>query len=193
MSAEPVNPLADTDIEKLRQEMLAFARLQLNDAHLAEDAVQEALAGALKNSSSFSRKATLKTWVFSILRYKIADVLRGRYREPVQQECKDCSTDDDSYFDSAGHWQTGSAPRAWGNTDQLVTDEHFWRVFDACLEVLPGDQARVFMMREFVELDTHEICDALEIKPANLHVLLHRARLRLRACLSSSWFNAEAQ
>ena len=54
----------DEDIESLRKQMLSFARLQLDDEHLAEDAVQEALAGALKNASSFSRQSTLKTWVF---------------------------------------------------------------------------------------------------------------------------------
>ncbi|MEE3190025.1 MAG: sigma-70 family RNA polymerase sigma factor, partial [Pseudomonadota bacterium] len=82
----------DEDIESLRKQMLSFARLQLDDEYLAEDAVQEALAGALKNASSFSRQSTLKTWVFSILRRKIADVLRGQYREPVREACKECST-----------------------------------------------------------------------------------------------------
>ena len=81
----------DEDLDSLRRQMLSFARLQLDDEHLAEDAVQEALAGALKNASSFSRQSTLKTWVFSILRKKIADVLRGQYREPVREACKDCA------------------------------------------------------------------------------------------------------
>ena len=75
--------IPDSDIADLRRDMLAFARLQISDPHLAEDAVQEALAGALKNAAAFARKASLKTWVFAILRNKIADLLRSKYRETV--------------------------------------------------------------------------------------------------------------
>ena len=67
-------------LRELREQMLKFARLQLNDEQLAEDAVQEALIGALKNARSFARQAALKTWVFAILKNKIADILRGKYR-----------------------------------------------------------------------------------------------------------------
>lgn len=51
--------------------MLKFAILQLSDPVVAEDAVQEALAGALKNVSTFAGQAAIKTWVFAILKNKI--------------------------------------------------------------------------------------------------------------------------
>ena len=178
----------DEDLDGLRKQMLSFARLQLSDEHLAEDAVQEALAGALKNASSFSRQSTLKTWVFSILKRKIADILRGQYREPVREACKDCATDGDEPFDDRGHWQPGATPRRWGDTHALTDNTQFWQVFDTCLEALPAEQARVFMMREYIELDSAEICASLELTTSNLHVLLHRARLRLRECLANNWF-----
>ena len=47
------------------------------------------------------------------------------------------------------------------------------------------------MMREFVELETAEICEATGVTPTNLNVMLHRARLRLRHCLESNWFEQE--
>jgi len=46
------------------------------------------------------------------------------------------------------------------------------------------------MMREFIELDSDEICAALQLSTSNLHVLLYRARLRLRECLEDSWVKA---
>lgn len=39
------------------------------------------------------------------------------------------------------------------------------------------------MMKEFVALETHEICTAVGITTSNLNVMLHRSRLRLRARL----------
>jgi len=51
-------------------------------------------------------------------------------------------------------------------------------------------QARCFMMREWLELSSDEVCKELTITSTNLWVLLHRARLRLRECLQASWFDA---
>ena len=73
--------LGDSDfLESLRRQMLKFATLQLSDANLAEDAVQEALIGALRKARSFAGRAALKTWVFAILKNKIADILRQKQR-----------------------------------------------------------------------------------------------------------------
>ena len=44
------------------------------------------------------------------------------------------------------------------------------------------------MMREFIQLETNEICENLNISISNLHVMLYRARLRLRECLENKWF-----
>lgn len=180
-----------TELDELRRKMLSFARSQLNDDPLAEDTVQEALAGAFKNADSFKRSAHFKTWVFAILKNKISDALRQRYRQPESEsfddDCKDCGSANDQYFNSDGHWQDEHRPQRWGAADNLVHNEQFWRVFDTCLEILPADQARAFMMREFVELSSAEICETLELSTSNLHVLLHRARLRLRDCLAKHW------
>ncbi|WP_430460731.1 sigma-70 family RNA polymerase sigma factor [Thalassolituus sp. LLYu03] len=181
--------LSDQQLTELRRQMLGFARLQLSDDTLAEDIVQEALAGALKNAESFQRAASLKTWVFAILKNKIADALRARYRDPLisEETCKECGGHDD-HFDKDGHWKADTKPQSWDAPERLVHDEHFWRVFDTCLEALPAEQGRAFMMREFVELSSDEICDALQLSTSNLHVLLYRARLKLRDCLENNWF-----
>jgi len=46
------------------------------------------------------------------------------------------------------------------------------------------------MMREMLELETGEICNTLNISENNCAVILHRARLGLRHCLSHTWFAA---
>ena len=178
----------------LRDQMVKFAQLQLRDEQLAEDAVQEALAGALKNAGRFAGKSALKTWVFGILKYKIADTLRQRQR---QQNAGMVETDgeqdiDDLLFNARGFWHAHEHPADWSQPDTAMHQRHFWRVFEACLEHLPADQGRVFMMREFIEMQSHEICGALNITTSNLNVLLYRARLRLRRCLDKNWFEREA-
>lgn len=187
------NVLADAAfLEDIRRQMIKFATLQLGDSHLAEDAVQEALIGALKNASSFGGRAALKTWIFAILKNKIADTLR--YKQRVMNASSLLREEDEDediselLFDRKGHWQQDERPVAWGNPEASLRETHFWRMFEACLERLPPKQARVFMMREFIELDVDEICVAVDLTISNLHVLLHRSRLRLRECIENKWY-----
>lgn len=196
MSTAPQHePLADKAyLEALRHQMVKFATLQLRDQALAEDAVQEALIGAMKNAPSFKGHAALKTWVFAILKNKIADTLRQRSRlvEASLLLGSDQDEDDlDELFDRKGFWQPDERPQTWASPEATMQDKQFWRVFDACLENLPGQQARVFMMREFIELESHEVCAALGLTISNLNVTLYRARLRLRECLENRWFQGE--
>lgn len=176
-------------LEDIRRQMTKFATLQLSDAHQAEDAVQDALIGAMKNAASFGGRAAFKTWMFAILKNKIADILRYRQRT-VNVGSLGGEDDEDmsELFDSKGYWQVEERPVAWGNPEATLRESHFWRVFEACLEGLPPKQARVFMMREFIELEADEICAAVELTTSNLHVLLHRSRLRLRECIENKWY-----
>ncbi len=186
------NLLADVEfLEDMRRLMLKFATLQLGDSHLAEDAVQDALIGAMKNAASFSGRAAFKTWMFAILKNKIADALRYKQRVVNASSLLREEDEDEDFmdlFDRKGFWQPDERPVAWGNPEATLRESHFWRVFEACLEGLPPKQARVFMMREFIELDADEICAAMELTTSNLHVMLHRSRLRLRECIENKWY-----
>lgn len=179
-------------IGDLRRQMIRFASLQLADPHAAEDAVQEALAGAFKNAGSFGGRAAFKTWVFAILKNKIADTLRQRQRlaEYVDHLPKHSEADaGEDVFDRRGMWKETERPSDWGNPEAELLDKDFWRIFEACLEHLPAQQGRLFMMREFIDMDTKEICAEAGISVGNLNVILHRARLKLRGCLDIHWFS----
>ena len=63
----------------------------------------------------------------------------------------------------------------------------FFDVLEFCMEKLPPNTARVFMMREVMELESDEICKELAITANNLWVILYRARMSLRECLELHW------
>lgn len=182
--------------QELRQQMLKFALLQVRDEQLAEDAVQEAMISAYQNLDRFARQAALKTWVFSILKNKVIDLLRKEKRHTAASQLEEGPNINgealiDALFTEHGHWQKSERPRKWDDPDHGVENEHFWRVFDACLNALPEKYGRLFMMREFLEMETDEICYNEELSTNNLNVTLYRARLRLRECLEDNWYAAE--
>lgn len=181
------------ELHTLRRSMHRFATLQLGDAQWAEDAVQDALMGAFKNQAAYAGKAAFKTWVFAILKHKIADALRSRQRlvsTNVQMGDADEEADLGELFDHRGMWAADEHPAQWGSPTTALEDKQFWKVFELCLDGLPPQQGRAFMMREYVGLDSAEVCTELGITTTNLHVVLHRARLRLRECLENRWFIA---
>jgi RNA polymerase sigma-70 factor (ECF subfamily) len=179
-------------VSGLRQQMVRFAHLHLQDATLAEDAVQDALVGALTGAQRFAGRSALKTWVFAILKNKIAEVLRHRQRtvdaSSLLKEGEDACMDD--VFDKHGHWLQDSRPKGWNDPDASLEQQQFWAVFEACLDGVPPQQARVFMLREFMDFETDEICEQVGISSANVFVILHRARQRLRECVDQRWFSA---
>ncbi|EHU1211060.1 MULTISPECIES: RNA polymerase factor sigma-70 [Acinetobacter] len=181
-------------LQDLRQQMIKFAFLQLSSLPQAEDVVQEALTSAFQHLDSFKGRAAFKTWVFSILKNKIIDVLRQKSRlvaisELFKDEESELSVDE--LFDASGHWHKYEAPQAWQSPEEMIEQSDFWIIFEACLDHLPAKYAQVFMMREVIELSSNEICSKLELSISNFNVLMYRSRTRLRECLENKWLLKE--
>jgi len=183
----------DHDLQQYRAYLLRYALLQLRDQDLAEDVVQETLLAALEGRARFAGKSSHKTWLTGILKHKIIDTMRRKSREQPLTAGDDQSEADavDALFKPDGHWQ--QFPASWGNPERSLESKKFWEIFELCAQLMPLRTARVFMMREVMELTTEEICKELAITPTNLWVILHRARLSLRECLDIKWFGGEAR
>lgn len=178
-------------VEQHRGYLMRYALLQLRDVTAAEDAVQETLLAALQGGARYAGRSSVKTWLTGILKHKIIDHLRRQAREqPLEHP--DAEPEDregdiaNAVFSEDGHWH--DFPSDWGAPDRSLESKQFWAVFEICVEMMPPRTARVFVMREVLELSTEEICKALGISSTNCWVMLHRARLTLRACLETRWF-----
>lgn len=193
IDAMPANPAPPTDfarqVEALRPQLMRFARTQLRNDAWAEDAVSDTVLAALEKPEGFGGQSQLKTWLVGVLKHKVVDQLRRHSREATVLTSDDGEDLDPSLFDHTGHWR--DAAPDWGSPEAACGQRQFFAVLEACCDHLPPVQGRVFMMREWLELETDEICKELQISSTNLWVLLHRARLRLRECLQQRWFGVQ--
>lgn len=183
------------EIESHRPYLMRYALAQLRDGQLAEEAVQEALLAACESVATFGGKSSLRTWLTSILRFKVIDLQRravsdrARFETDERGDPEDESWLDD-LFDATGHWR--EAPQAWSDPEASLEQRRFWEAFEGCLGRLPATASRVFFKREVLGEETEAICKEEKITASNCWVILHRARLALRACLEKSWFGKEA-
>jgi RNA polymerase sigma-70 factor (ECF subfamily) len=186
------DPTFAAQLQSQRAYLLRVATLQLRDTALAEDVVQDTLVAAIQGEQGFSGKSSLKTWLTGILKHKIVDAIRHKTRTPAFASLdEECRVDDfDALFDETGHWE--NPPADWGDPESELSQQQFLAVMQACLEKLPPNTARAFMMREVMELETEEICTELTITSNNLWVILYRARMALRLCLEQNWFASSA-
>lgn len=185
--------LSNEDLEDIRKQMFAFAMNQLSNPTLAEDAVQDAIIKTITHHDSFKGKSAYKSWVFSILKNTIIDILRKEKRNINVSSMgnADNQTNDDileNLFDQDGHWHKVQKPSKWETPEEDYQNSEFWVILENCLTNLPAEQSRVFMMREYIGLETNEICDECNITSNKFYVIMHRARLRLQSCLNINWF-----
>lgn len=176
----------------LRPVLFRFAMLQLRNESLAQNVVQDALAAVLEKPQSFTGQSSFRTYVIGIMKHKIIDILRDSQRltpfEPADEQADDDMID--ALFLADGH--PLDMPRYWGNPDKTLEQKDFFSIMELCLERLPPRTARIFMMREWLGLDTEEICKELHLSAPNVWAVLYRARLHLRECLELNWFGNRA-
>jgi RNA polymerase sigma-70 factor (ECF subfamily) len=180
------------EIETQRSYLLRIARLQLRNESVAEDVVQDTLIAALEGADRFAGNSAVRTWLVGILKHKIIDQIRRGSREvALVVDVADGAGDDfDSVFDASGHFV--ESPRDWGNPERTLEEKRFYQVLEICLDGLSPNLGRIFMMREFLGLETAEICKDLKINSTNCWVMLYRARMGLRECLQKRWFQVKA-
>jgi RNA polymerase sigma-70 factor (TIGR02943 family) len=172
------------ELEGLRPALLRIARLHLRNDAWAEDVVSEALLVAVEKAADFEGRSAQKTWVVGILKHKIIDSFRAHRREVPLDDPDDGL--EDAVFQSDGHYREW--PVEWVTPETSLAQRQFLETLDVCVNELPSAQGRIFLMREWLDLSTAEICKELAITTTNAGVLLHRARLRLRECLQLRWF-----
>ena len=136
-----------TELDTHRRYLLRVAQLQLRDADLAEDVVQETLVAALSARAGFSGRSSLRTWLTGILKHKIVDAIRQRQRQPIAMASFEEETDLRTSIRCSGTTArgrrrppTGAIPRTrcraasswtYGGLPRAIAREHRARFRDA--------------------------------------------------------------
>jgi RNA polymerase sigma-70 factor (ECF subfamily) len=175
-------------VELYADYLYRYAIVRVADTVVAEELVQETFIAALLavRENRFHGKSSEKTWMTGILKHKLIDFFRTKYRHrTLSLDMIDESQMEES-FDARGNWQV--KPGKWGeNPRNRYEQKEMARILMNCLETLQGKQADAIRLREISGEETEDICKVLNISTTNYWVLMHRARLALRKCMERNW------
>lgn len=173
-------------IDLYADQLFAYAFSRVQDREVAEDLVQESFLSAWKSRDTYKGEASEKNWLYQICKNKIIDYYRSKKRSAIVEQ----DNSEKKYFDDSEHWATTTGPRDWQLNYQLpIEQKEFYSILESCKKKLKELQQEVFVLKYMEELDASRICQILGISNANYWVLIHRAKLQLRACLEKNWIN----
>jgi RNA polymerase sigma-70 factor, ECF subfamily len=171
--------------------MLRLARSFVSTHASAEEVVQDTWLAVLRGLPGFEGRSALRTWVYRIL---VSTAKKRGVREKrsvpwssVADPADGGPTVDPTRFRGAedpypGGWR--EFPAAWASPEEFALSGEIQTVLAAVLDELPGRQRAVLALRDVSGHTAQEVCELLDITPANQRVLLHRARAAARERLA---------
>ncbi|MBX7204664.1 MAG: sigma-70 family RNA polymerase sigma factor [Bacteroidia bacterium] len=169
--------------------LFRYACKRINQRETAKELVQETFLAALKALPNFKGAISEKNWLYTILKNKIIDY----YRKKTPVYIEDFTTNEKEYsysFDDSGHWKQEKSKPGWiANENDVLLNKEFMQVLAKCRQKLNEIQDAVFSMKYIDETNSEEICKELNITTSNYWVIMHRAKLLLRACIQKNWLN----
>ncbi len=151
-------------VHRYRQGTVNVVYRMCGDAHLAEDAAQDAFVRAWEALPRYRHRGTFKAWLYRIALNCARDALRRRRPMADVDELP----------------LRSNAP---GPERRMLREERARRVQEAVLG-LPEASRAALVLREYEGLSYREIAQALDIPMGTVMSRLHYARSRLREVLS---------
>lgn len=168
-----------------------FAYYRVNDDQLAEDLVQDTFLSALKARESYKGDAAEKTWLVAILKNKIIDHYKKastKNESPLKLNTYSAPSYDHFFMEGKfGPWRMETMPKDWANHENSFDTKEFYKTLEKCLSDLPEKWRGIFTMSLLDDNDSKLVCKEFNLTSSNFWVIMHRAKLQIRACLEKNW------
>lgn len=162
--------------------MLRYAFRHVGDWHKAQDLVQETWLAAWQVRDRFAGRSTERTWLIGILRHKILSHFRVASREQPLSEMENDQLHETGKLNS--HTWPAPRPMLWMDPASQLERKQLLTRLDQCLCKLTDRMKAVFAFCDLDELPHRDVARRLGVTDGHLYVLLHRARKRIKQCLT---------
>jgi RNA polymerase sigma-70 factor (ECF subfamily) len=158
-----LNDLYETESRRV---FATLVRL-LGDFDLAEDALHDAFAAALKQWERDGVPANPRAWLVSTGRFKAIDGMRRRARFDASLATLAAQMEENDSFEV-------------GQDTEEIEDDRLRLIFTCCHPALPAQARLALTLREVCGLTTEEIARAFLAAPATIAQRIVRAKAKIR-------------
>jgi RNA polymerase sigma-70 factor (ECF subfamily) len=153
--------LPDELFARHHRALFRFAYRMTGRRDVAEDIVQDVFVRVMQRLEQYEPREREAAWLFTIARRLLLDRRRETSRRP---------------------------PESIGDPDSQSRepDQELALTLDQAFAIVPVDEREAFLLREVAGLGYQEIAAACQITPAAARSRIYRARVHLRAVLSSA-------
>lgn len=166
-------------VERYHGRLVRLAGTFVGRRDLVEDAAQETWVAVVRGLERFEGRSSFKTWLFQICANRARSLaVREQRIVPVEDVT---SVSDQPAFAADGSWAIPPEPWAYDADDRT----ELLATVRSAIQDLPWRQLQVITLRDVEGLSAQEVCEVLVLSESNQRVLLHRARVRVRAAVAA--------
>ena len=173
-------------VEPYRKSLQAHCYRMLASLHDAEDALQETLLRTWRGLSGFEGRSSVRTWLHRIATHACIDALRRRPNRVLPMDYGppgEANGDEPAAPEDRGIWIEPFPDEELGIEDGEATPagryerrESLELAFIAALQLLPGRQRAVLILREVLGFSAAEVAETMGSTVPAINSALQRAR-----------------
>ncbi len=189
-------------VERYQGRLLAFTQMKIRQREEAEDIVQETFVGFLKSFQNFRGQASLETFLFTILRRKIADSFRGQQSRRIclLQDVYHVDRESDPESDAFQHFASAEPTASWYarcSEQHSIQKEILARALQELVaglkESLNFRDLKIIEMLLYCKLPNKDVAKVLDLSEKNIAVIKHRCLKQIREKVEASIATKEVQ
>jgi RNA polymerase sigma-70 factor (ECF subfamily) len=167
-------------VHRYHESLVRVARYYVNSDASAEDVAQDTWIAVLRGAERFEGRSSFKTWLFRILVNRARTTGVKEHRVVPLDPLASGPSVSATRFDQGGMWLEPPVPFTEAVEDALVSAPIIKLVHESIAR-LPETPRAVVTLRDVEGLSTTEVADLLGLTEANVRVILHRSRARIRS------------
>ena len=159
--------------------LVKVARYYVASASSAEDVAQDTWIAVMRGIEKFEGRSSFKTWLLRICVNRARTTGVKEHRSIPVDPNESGPSVSAHRFDQGGFWSDPPVPFT-DAIDSRLDDTALLSAVRHAIDALGEPQQSVVTLRDVEGLSTQEVAALLELSEANVRVILHRGRARVR-------------
>lgn len=172
-------------VRRYHPTLVKVARYYVASAASAEDVAQDTWIAVLKGIEKFEGRSSFKTWLLRICVNRARTSGVKEHRSIPVDPSESGPSVSAHRFDAGGFWSDPPVPFT-DAIDGRLDNAVLLRAVREAIDGLGEPQQSVVTLRDVEGLSTQEVAALLDLSEANVRVILHRGRARVRGIVEEA-------